>query len=137
MFILILKPEGAGWLKVQVGLDGESWDFTASDLGPDLCEQLLFASTRLIEKSTEGPVAATIEMYGEPELLTVYITEEEENIILRLYYLENADIVPKGELGECLKKIQSSSSEISETVYRALRRLLLDHGLEYLSAEWQ
>ncbi len=137
MFDLSLEPEGAGWLKVHVSLDGESWDFTASELGLDPCTQLVVAAVRLHESLAEGSFAETIDMYGEPEGMTLYVTEEEGKVIVRLYYIADADSAPKGALGECLKRVESSKSEVCEAVYRELRALLTGHGLKYLSAEWQ
>ena len=137
MFDKRLEPEGAGWLNVHIGLDGESWDFVADSLGPNLCESLVSAAAQLHGRVAEGFLYAVIEWYGEPEGLILYITEEEEKVIVRLYYIEDADCVPKGTLGDCLKKAESSHSEVCEAVYRALRALLIGHGLEYLSAEWQ
>jgi len=107
MFDLNLEPDGAGWLNVYISLDGESWNFTASDLGPDLCTRLVVAAGRLRESVVEGFFAETIDMYGEPDGMTLYITKEEGKVIVRLYYTADADSAPKGALGDCLKRIES------------------------------
>ena len=137
MLNIHLEPEGAGWLKAHISLGDESWDFLASDLGSNLCEQLVFTAIRLNERNTEQFLAEQIDMYGEPAGLTLYITREEGKVIIRLYYKEDADLASKGTLGDCLKKVESTSSEICEVSYRTLRTLLISYGLEYLSAEWQ
>ncbi len=119
-------------------MDGESWDFAADSLGRNLCESLVVAAAGLHGRVEDGFIA-DVELYGGPDsdCLILYITVEEEKVIVRLYYIEDADFVPKGTLGDCLKKAESSHSEVCEAVYRALRALLIGHGLEYLSAEWQ
>src|SRR5262249_35593534 len=99
-------------MKVRISFDGQSWDFVASDLGPDLLLKLLLVATEFRVGVKERASAGKIEMYGEPEGMTLWINEEDGSIILRLFHIAN---FAKGELGQRLGTIVSSELEFQDT----------------------
>lgn len=136
MFKLSLHLEGAGYLEATVVVGNLTKTFIASELGSNLCSELVHTAIRL-KDTTGNCVYSIVEMYGEPDGLTLYFTVEEGRLIIRLYYTEDFDSIRKEQYGECLVKIESSPDEVIKTIYWTLRSFLVTHGIEAISTKWQ
>ncbi len=136
-FKIELQLEGNGWLKIELNLSGFYYEFMASDLGPDPIEQLISVALNLINIDEKPEYFTdTVECYGEPSGLNIAFIPSGNELQISLYFLEDSDLSPKGDLG---KKLASGLVEIEnccEEIYLTVKNVLRQNGFLYYFNHW-